>query len=87
MPHSKHTKRGRSLWLDKWNPAAKKYINTCAVCGARGYSPAICEPDFAALQWENSVTAKELRAALPPLPLDEAGRCETCAAVMDGTTQ
>lgn len=41
MSHSKHTKRGYSLYLEKWDPAAKKYIRTCALCGCRGYSPAL----------------------------------------------
>lgn len=27
MSHSKHTKRGYSLYLEKWDPAAKKYIH------------------------------------------------------------
>ncbi len=41
MSHGKHTKRGYSLYLEKWDPAAKKYIHTCALCGCRGYSPAL----------------------------------------------
>ncbi len=41
MSHSKHTKRGYSLYLEKWDSAAKKYIHTCALCGCRGYSPAL----------------------------------------------
>lgn len=41
MSHSKHTKRGYSLYLEKRDPAAKKYIHTCALCGCRGYSPAL----------------------------------------------
>ena len=83
MSHSKHTKRGSSLYLENWNPAAKKYISVCKICGTRGYSPAIDEPDFTSLHWENSVIAKELRRTLRPLPLDALGRCETCAAVME----
>ena len=27
MSHSKYNKRGKSLYLDNWNPNAKKYIN------------------------------------------------------------
>ena len=27
MSHSKYNKRGHSLYLDSWNPNAKKYIN------------------------------------------------------------
>lgn len=33
MSHSKHTKRGYSLYLEKRDPAAKKYIHTCADAG------------------------------------------------------
>lgn len=46
MSHSKHNKRGHSLYLDSWNPNAKKYINECKICGYKGYSPAIEQPDF-----------------------------------------
>ena len=46
MSHSKYNKRGHSLYLDNWNPNAKKYINECSVCGHKGYSPAIEQPDF-----------------------------------------
>ena len=41
MSHSKFTKRGHSLYLENWNPSAKKYINTCKICGHSGYSPVI----------------------------------------------
>lgn len=46
MSHSKYHKRGRSLYLDNWNPNAKKYINECKLCGNKGYSPAIEQSDF-----------------------------------------
>jgi len=46
MSHSKYNKRGKSLYLDNWNPNAKKYINECSVCGHKGYSPAIEQHDF-----------------------------------------
>ena len=46
MSHSKHTKRGFSLYIEKWNPSAKKYINTCALCGKSGYSPSLEEPEM-----------------------------------------
>ena len=80
MPHSKHTKRGFSLYLERWNPSAKRYLNPCVLCGAKGYSPAVDEPDFERLSWENSVTAKELRRMMRCLPLNEQGRCADCAA-------
>ena len=46
MSHSKQTKRGFSLFVSKWNPSAKKYVNTCSICGSQGYSPVILELDF-----------------------------------------
>ena len=46
MSHSKVTKRGYSLYVEKWNPSAKKYINICAVCGHKGYSPVIERDEF-----------------------------------------
>ena len=46
MSHCKYNKHGRSLYLDNWNPNAKKYINECKICGYKGYSPAIEQPDF-----------------------------------------
>ena len=84
MSHSKFTKRGRSLYLDNWNPAAKKYINTCVICGHKGYSPAIDEEDFCDIYLENGAIKVELKSTLKPLPLDELGRCEQCARVQDG---
>ena len=46
MSHSKHTKRGYSLYIENWNRSAKKYINTCCICGHKGYSPVIEQDDF-----------------------------------------
>ena len=31
MSHSKHTKRGYSLYIENWNRSAKKYINICCI--------------------------------------------------------
>lgn len=81
MSHSKFTKRGRSLYLEQWNPAAKKYINVCKVCGHKGYSPVIEEEGFCD-QIPNGAIYEELTATLPRLPLDEYGRCEQCAKVL-----
>lgn len=59
MSHSKYTKRGRSLYIENWNPSAKKYINTCTVCGYKGYSPAIEQNDFCTTA-ENKAIYEEL---------------------------
>ena len=82
MSHSKHTKRGYSLSLEKWNSSAKKYINTCAICGHKGYSPVIEKEDFCNNS-ENKVIYKELSQILCSMQLDELGRCEDCAKVHD----
>ena len=81
MSHSKKTKRGHSLYIEKWSRGDKKYINVCAVCGTRGYSPYIAEEEFRRRNW---VVYRELSAMMKELPLDALGRCADCAAVMDG---
>ena len=82
MSHSKQTKRGYSLYLENWNSSAKKYINTCAICGHRGYSPVIEQAGFCNYL-ENKAIYKELSKTLCRLQLDELGRCEDCARVQD----
>lgn len=78
--HSKYNKRGYSLYIEQWNPSAKKYINTCAICGFRGYSPVIEEEDFCN-GVEKMAIYKELKKSLSKLELDELGRCKDCARV------
>lgn len=82
MSHSKHTKRGYSLYIEKWNGSAKKYINTCKICGHTGYSPVIEREDFLT-SLENAAIYKELTKILNKLELDESGRCKDCAKVQD----
>lgn len=87
ISHSKQNKRGFSLYIEKWNPSAKKYINVCKVCGSQGYSPAILADDFFDKRWNvhsaNKMTYRELTKTLKPLALDDLGRCEVCAAIQD----
>ena len=83
MSHSKMTKRGRSLYLEEWNPSAKKFINVCKICGRRGYSPSIEAEGFCDSPKRKAIYG-ELKQTLPILPLDELGRCEVCAKLMDG---
>ena len=78
MSHSKQTKRGFFLYPESRNKSAKKYVNTCAICGKRGYSPVIEAEDFP--DW---VVRRELTATLPPMGLDELGRCADCARVQE----
>jgi len=85
MSHSKMTKRGYSLYIDKWNPSAKKYINTCALCGYRGYNPIIEDEGFIREfndigDLEYMAVYSELKKTLKALPLDSMGRCGVCAA-------
>jgi hypothetical protein len=88
MSHSKNVKRGKSLYVDQWNPSAKRFINTCALCGAQGYAPSIDEDGFVydeAMQitnFEHRAIRAELQSILKPLALDAFGRCATCAKVM-----
>ena len=90
MSHSKYNKRGKSLYLDNWNPNAKKYINECSVFGHKGYSPAIEQPDFLSDTDKdpftfsvNKAIYEELTKTFSVLELDEFGRCETCARIQD----
>ena len=82
MSHSKHTKRGYSLYIEKWNGSAKKYINVCKICGHSGYSPVIESENFCDSS-ENKVIFKELTKTLEKLELDELGRCQICAKNSD----
>lgn len=76
------TKRGRSHYLESWNPDAKKYINTCKLCGFRGYSPVIEQESFCSDPMHRAIYT-ELTGTLTCLPLDEFGRCEACARAME----
>lgn len=89
MSHSKMTKRGRSQYVEKWNPTAKRFINICTLCGARGYSPTVDEDGFVynnakeITDFEHRAIREELRSILSPLPLDGLGRCPDCAKRTD----
>ena len=85
MSHSKFTKRGRSLYIESWNPAAKRFINTCKICGYQGYSPGIEQEGFLDDQIHRVIYA-ELKKTLPRLELDEFGRCEACARAQDNSS-
>ena len=78
MSHSKHTKRGYSIYIEKWNPSVKKYINTCSLCGCSGYSPVIEAEDF-----KDEVAARELTKTLPKMEIDEYGRCMDCRRLQE----
>ena len=85
MSHSKYTKRGKSLYIEKWNPSAKRFINTCVICGAQGYNPGIDDIGFVSESpqklpdLERRAIRSELKRVLKPLSLDSFGRCSDCA--------
>ena len=85
MSHSKFRIKGQSLYLDKWNSAAKKYIHVCYLCGRKGYSPAIEEDDFSTTLERKAIYKELTRMFDSPLRLDSLGRCDDCARRQDGT--
>ena len=83
MSHSNFRKNGKSLYIDNWNPSAKKYIHICYLCGKKGYSPAIEAEDFTN-SLEHKAIYNELRRMFDrPLSLDSLGRCDDCARLQD----
>ena len=82
MSHSKYTKRGYSLYIEKWNPSAKKFINICAVCGHKGYSSVIEDDNFCS-SLENKLIYRELSKTLCKMEIDKLGRCKDCARIQD----
>ena len=82
MSHSKMTKRNFSVYIENWNKSAKKYVNTCVICGYKGYNPVIECDDFRTTL-EKKAIFKELSKTLNKLELDELGRCAYCAKVQD----
>ena len=83
MSHSKVRKKGQSLYVDKWNPAAKKYINICMLCGRKGYSPAIEEVDFPNTLERKAIYNELTKMFDYALHLDSFGRCGDCAKRQD----
>lgn len=89
MSHSKKLKRGKSFYIENWNPSAKRFVNTCALCGAQGYDPGIDEEGFVydasmkMVHFEHRAIRDELKSVLEPLPVDDLGRCAVCAKLMD----
>ena len=83
MSHSKLRKNGDSLYIDNWNPAAKKYINQCYLCGRKGYSPAIEEKDFVNTLEHKTIYEELTRMFNSSLSIDSFGRCDECAKRQD----
>lgn len=83
VSHSKFRKNGQSLYIDNWNPSAKKYINTCCFCGRKGYSPAILENDFVNSLEHQAIYNELTKLFNFSLELDSLGRCEECARLQN----
>ena len=89
MSHSKMTKRGKSHFVEGWNPSAKRFITTCVLCGAVGYNPTIEDEGFVSNEaktvasFEHRAIRDELRRIYAPLALDALGRCPVCVKAMD----
>ena len=88
MWRRKKENRGKSLFVEKWNPSAKKFINTCAICGKQGYKPSIAEEGFIhpapnVTNHEHDAIFSELSSVYEPLALDSLNRCENCAKLID----
>ena len=82
MSHSKLNKKGNSLYIRKFNPESKKYINTCIICGSKGYNPSI-DCDGFSDDPIRRVVRDELKKTFQMLALDEFGRCEFCVKRMN----
>ena len=88
MSHSKMTKRGRSLYVEKWNPSAKRFIKSCSVCGDVGYDPGIensgfIHPSENKVDYEHRAIYTQLTSIYKPIYLDDLGRCSSCRAAME----
>ena len=81
MSHSKFRRKGHSLYIDNWNPSAKKYINTCCLCGREGYSPSILETDFINSLEREAIYNELTKMFNSSLKLDSFGRCGECAKI------
>jgi len=84
MSHSKFRKKGQSLYISNWNPAAQKYIHICYLCGRKGYSPAIEEEDFHRALEHKTIYNELTKMFDSALELDSFGRCSDCAKLQGG---
>jgi hypothetical protein len=70
-------RREEDRYLEMY-PKLQKWINQCALCGARGYEPSIpteIRP--------KSLATHNLKHYFPPLAVNENGLCEVCAEVVE----
>lgn len=71
-------------WFEQ-NRYARRFINTCIMCGKQGYAPQIDDADFAGNEstvyhrFSREKLKEMLSKYFEPLALDDTGRCESCA--------
>lgn len=56
-------------------PQLHKWVNTCIICGAKGYNPQIDVK-------EEKIAINNLKSILPPLEVNELKMCSTCARLL-----
>ncbi len=86
MSHSKKRGQSKSLYLDSWNPAAKKYLVACGVCGKKGYKPTVAEFKTSESRRERMIF-KELDRLFDLLDLSKAGICRECCKQVSDASQ
>ena len=74
--------RKTSLYVAKFNKAAKRYINKCALCGVEGYAKQIEEEDFIKAGQFNTSIRHDLQASYQKLVLSNNGLCPQCASAI-----
>jgi hypothetical protein len=72
MSQSKEKERGKSNYLDDFNPAARRHVVACISCGKRGSNPATLENET------NPYIVQEISRMFEPLSLDDSGVCDVC---------
>ena len=78
MSRSTKRQQGKSYYLDKVNPRAKKYLVNCSLCGHVGYDPKVDEGAYSEMERNNHLK-EEVTRLYEPLELNKEGLCENCA--------
>jgi hypothetical protein len=63
------------------NRGKGRFINTCTICGRKGFAPKIMESDFAISLARKAIVRSLTRRYKKALPLDENGRCQECSKI------
>lgn len=75
--------KGSETYLARY-PELKRWMNTCACCGATGYRPDMPEALTTRAGREEIETrgAQNIRRLYPPLRVNGAGLCENCERLL-----